>query len=85
MLSPFLVSPPQPPIPSPVPFASKSVFPSHLIPPHWGNKRPQDQGPLLPLMSDKAVLCYIHSWSHGLLCVYSLVGDLVSESSDGSN
>ena len=35
----------------------------------------------LPLMSDEAILCYICSWSHGSLHVYSLVGDLVPGSS----
>ena len=57
--------------PTPLPFHFSS------IPLHWGIKSPQDQGPPLPLMSDKAVLCYICSWSHGSLHVYSLVGGLV--------
>jgi hypothetical protein len=34
----------------------------------------------LPLMPDKAILCYICSWSHGSLHVYSLVGVLVPTS-----
>jgi hypothetical protein len=38
----------------------------------------QDQGPLLPLMLNKAILCYICSWYHGSLHFYSLVGGLVS-------
>jgi hypothetical protein len=29
------------------------------IPLHWGIKLPQEQGPSLPLISDKAILCYI--------------------------
>jgi hypothetical protein len=33
------------------------------------------------LMSNKAILCYICSWSLGSLRVYSLVGSLVPESS----
>jgi hypothetical protein len=41
--------------------------------PSWG------QGLLLPLMHDKAILCYVCSWSH----VYFFVDDLVSESSEG--
>jgi hypothetical protein len=45
---------------------------------HWGIKPSQDQGPLLSLMSEKAILCYICVWSHGSLHVYSLVGGLVS-------
>jgi hypothetical protein len=51
------------------------------IPLHWDIEPSQDQGPLLPLMTDKAILCYICSWSHGLLQVYSLVGGLVPGSS----
>ena len=38
----------------------------------------------LPLLPDKAVLCYICSWSHGSLCVYSLVGGLFPGTSQGS-
>ena len=34
-------------------------------------------------MPDKAILCYIFSWSHGSLHVYSLVGGLVLGSSGG--
>ena len=51
------------------------------IPQHWGIEPPQDQGPPLPLMPDKAILCYVSSWSHGSLHVYFLVGDLVPGSS----
>jgi len=36
---------------------------------HWGIEPSQDQGPLLPLMLDKAILC-ICSWSHGSLFVW---------------
>jgi hypothetical protein len=60
--------------------------PTHSLPPpcpgiplQWGIEPPQDQGPLLPLISNKAILCHIHSWSHGSLHVYSLVGDPVLE------
>jgi hypothetical protein len=38
----------------------------------------------LPLMPDKAILCYIYSWIHGFLHVYSLVSGLVPGSSGGS-
>ena len=48
---------------------------------HWGIEPSQDRGSLLPLMSDKAILCYIRSWSHGSLHVYSLVGGLIPGSS----
>ena len=62
MLFPFPVSPPQTPIPSPSP-AYMRVCPHPLpphppgIPLHWGIKPSQDQGPLLPLMLGKAILC----------------------------
>jgi hypothetical protein len=76
MLSPFSISPPQPPYPMPPPPASMRVFP-HLpthplssphpgIPLHWGIKLSQDQGPLLPLMPDKAIFCYICDFSYVL-------------------
>ena len=42
-------------------------------------KPSQNQGPLLPLMPEKAILCYICSWSH----VYSLVSGLVPGSLGG--
>jgi uncharacterized Zn-finger protein len=32
---------------------------------HWGIEPPQDQGPLLPLISAKAILCYLYSLSPG--------------------
>ena len=53
------------------------------IPLCWGIKPPQDQGPPLPLISDKVILCYIYSWSHGPIHIYSLVGGLVPGSSAG--
>ena len=60
-----------------------------LLPPHpvspllWSMKISQDHGPLLPLMSNKAIF-YIHCWRHESLHVYSLVGCLVPGSSWGS-
>ena len=36
-----------------------------------------------PLMPDKAILCYICSWSYGSFHVYSLVGGLVTGSFGG--
>jgi hypothetical protein len=60
-----------------------STYPTHCnfppdIPLHWGIEPSQDQGLLLPLMTNKAILCYICNWSHGWLHVYSeLVSDLV--------
>jgi hypothetical protein len=75
--------------PIPPPPTSMTVLPhppihssSHPgIPTHWGIEHPQAQGPLLPLMSDKAVLYHICSRSHGSLHVYSLVGGPVPGSS----
>ena len=51
------------------------------IPLHWVIKHPQAQGPLLPLMSNKAILCHICSQSYGSLHVYSLVVGPVTRSS----
>jgi hypothetical protein len=90
---PFLSSlPPSPPIPPPFP-ASMRVLPyppihSHLTALEFlytgtSIEPSQDQGPLLPLMTNKAILCYICDWSHGSLHVYSLVGCLVSGHSGG--
>ena len=90
MLSPFQVSPPESPIPfscfyESAPPTTYLLLPSCPgIPLHWGIKPSQNQGPLLPLMPDNAILCYIYSWSHGLLHVYSLVGSLVPGSSEES-
>ena len=52
-----LLPPPCPPFP----YTGTSIEPS------------QDQRPLLPLIPDKAILCYICIWSH----VYSFVDGLV--------
>ncbi|EDL07812.1 mCG144580, partial [Mus musculus] len=51
------------------------------IPLHWGIEHPQAQGPLLPLMSNKALLFHISDQHHGLLHVYSLVGGSVPRNS----
>ena len=83
MLSPFLVSPPKPPYQIPHPAAYQPThfcFPFLALPFIWGIEPSQDQGPLLPLMTNKAILCYICSWSHGWL-----VGGLVPGSSGGSD
>jgi hypothetical protein len=48
---------------------------------HCSIKPPQDQGSPLPLTPDKAILCYICSWSHWSLHAYSLFGGLVPVSS----
>ena len=94
MFSPFQVSPSETPYPIPPPLASMRVLSHPIIHPlpssclsiplHWGIKHPQAQGPLLPLMSNKAILCHICGQCHGLLHVYSLVGGPVPGSSRGS-
>ena len=75
MLSFFLVSPPKTPYPLLLPLLTNppTLLPCLGIPLHWGIKPSQDQGPLLPLMSKKAILCYICSWSHASLHGYCLV------------
>ena len=70
------------PIPSPSPCFSEGIPPPTIplpppylsIPLYWDIKPPQDQGSPLPLMPDNAILCYICSWNHESLQVYSLVG-----------
>lgn len=59
-----------------LPHPSTSAFP-----PWKGIKSSEEQGPLLPLMSNKTMLYSICNWSHGSLNVYSSVDGLVSESS----
>ena len=87
MLSLFLVSPLKTPCPTPLP-ASMKVMPrppthsclitlAFLYTRASSFHRTKD----LPLMPDKAILCYICSWSHGFLHVYSLVGGLLPRSS----
>jgi hypothetical protein len=49
-----------------------------------GMEHPQAQGPLLPLMSNKAILCHIFGQSHVSLYVHSLVGGSVPASSGRS-
>jgi len=51
--------------------ASMRVLPPPLLPQcpsiplHGVIESPQDKGAALPLMPDKAILCYICGWSHG--------------------
>jgi hypothetical protein len=80
------------PIPHPHPLCIYDSLPTptySLLPPqpgillHWAIKPSQDQGPLLPMIPDKAILCYLCSWSHESLHVYSLIGGLVPGSSGG--
>jgi hypothetical protein len=75
MISPFLVSPPQTPYHLPPPASMRVLphpptLPQHpSIPLPWVIEPPQDWG----VMLDKAILCYISSWSHRCPHVYSLV------------
>ena len=76
MLSPFLVSPLKNPLPLSPPTSTCSPthplpLPGPRIPLHWGIEPSQDQRPLLLLMTDKAILCYICSWSHESHHVFS--------------
>ena len=95
MLFPFPVSHSTNSHPIPLPFASKRLLPhppTHLHLPHpssipflWGINPPQDPVIFLPLRPDEAIQCNICRWSHGPAHVYSLVGGLVPESSEGSS
>ena len=81
-LSWFLLQ--KPALPSPCLLTHSLLLPGPGIPLYWGIEPSQDQGPLLSLMTNKAILCYICSWSYGSLHVYSLVGGLVPGSSGGT-
>jgi len=58
-----------------------SPSPSTSFPYTGGVQVWQDQGFLLPSVPNKAILCYICSWSHGSVHVYSWDGGLVPGSS----
>ena len=88
MLPPFQIFPLETSYPILPPPASMRVLfhlPTHScfpgIPLHWSIEPSQNQGPLSPLMFNKAILCHICSWSHKFHHVYSLVGVLVPGSS----
>ena len=90
-VTPFSSFPSRNPLTHPLPPAFMRVFahpPTHSYLPALAFlyigasiEPSQDQRLLLPLMSDKAIPCYISSWSHGSLHVCSLVGGLVLGSS----
>jgi hypothetical protein len=61
-------------IPPPTHPPTPASLPSHSI--TLGHRAFIDQGSLLPLMPNKAILYYIYGWSHGSLNVYSFVGGL---------
>jgi hypothetical protein len=92
MLIPFLVSSLKTLHCTPwAPYLHNAISPTYQFKPHhprnplcWGIKPSQDQGPLLLLMPDKAIVCYICGWCHGSLHVYSSVGGLVPGSSGRS-
>jgi hypothetical protein len=77
----------KPPIPSPSPCSQTYPLPLPCpgIPLQWSIEPSQDQGPLLQLTTDKVILCYICSWSHGSLHVYSLFVSLVPRSCGGTS
>jgi hypothetical protein len=66
--------PPPPCLYEGAPPTAQQLLPQHpSIPLLWVIKPPQVQGAPLPLMLDKAILCYISTWSHGSLHVYPMV------------
>jgi hypothetical protein len=84
-----LCSPGKPLIPSTFPLRYEGVhtpipdsLPLNSL--YWSIEPSKDQGPLLPLMPNKVILCFICSWSHGSLHVHTLVGDLFPGSSGES-
>jgi hypothetical protein len=84
IIFPFLIPLQKPPIPSATLLTNPLLIPCAGIPLHWGIEPSQDQGPLLSLMSHKAILCYICSWSLESLHKYSLVDGLVPGRSGGT-
>jgi hypothetical protein len=87
----YPVSPPQIPYCLPTSPVSMRLLPHPLSHSHisalaftCAGPLTQDQGDPLPQMPDKVILCYICSWSHRSLHVYSLVGSLVPGSFGGT-
>jgi hypothetical protein len=84
MFSSFQVSSSETPYPVLLPLSLWRCSPIYSLlfscpgfPLHWGIEHPQAQGSLLPLMSNKVILCHICGQHRGSLHVYSLVGGLV--------
>jgi hypothetical protein len=92
-LFPFLDFPPEIPYPIPHSLFVRGCSPTHSPTPtscpdillHWIIEPSQDQEPLLPLVSDKAMLCNICCWSHGSFHVNSFIGSLVPGSAGGTS
>ena len=68
-------------IPFLLPVTHPLLLPGPGIPLHWGIEPSHDQRPLLPLITNKAILWYICILSHEFHHVYSLIGGLVPGSS----
>ena len=80
-----LQKPPSPPSSSSMKVLPHPLLPQHpSIPLHCVIEPPQDQWAPLPMMPDKAILCYISRWSHACFHVYSFVGSLFPGSFGGS-
>ena len=60
--------------PSPCPPTHPLLLPGPGIPLYWAIESTQDQGPLLPLMTNQVLLSYICSQSHG---PFFFIGGLV--------
>jgi len=82
------------PLPHPIPCPNPGFYegahsfthiPFHLLDltfPYTGGIKPyHDQGPLFPMMPNKAILCFICDWSHRSIPVFSWDGGLVPGSS----
>ena len=68
-----------PPLPKP-----NTLIPGPGILLYRGVEPSQDQGLLLPLMTDQAIFCYKYRQSHKFHHVFSLNGDIVPRSSKGN-
>ena len=77
----FLSKNPLSPLHSPCSPTLPLLLPSPGIPLYWGIEPSQDKRPLLPLMTNQAILCYICSQGHESHHVFFLIGGLVPGSS----
>jgi hypothetical protein len=74
MFSPFQFSPSETPNPIPSPYSIRVCSPTHSPTPVFLPWHFPTLGHLLPLMSNKVILCHIYGQHHRSLHVYSLVG-----------